>query len=507
MGGRLVGVGLSAGGKGQKREQIVMQRRSFLKATGAGALSVAMGRGGLRDAQGATRPNVVWIVIEDMSCHFGYQGEALVNTPNVDRLAREGTVFDAAYITCPVCSPARSAMITGMYQTTIGAHNHRSFRGAIRHELPEPVRTVPEYFRDAGYFVCNGRDADAERPGKTDYNFVHPDDLYDGPNPEGRAEGQPYFMQYQLRGGKFRNPPVDNPVNPASVSLPPYYPDDPVMREDWAEYLNSVNFVDEEVGEIMARLEADGDLENTVVILMSDHGVSHIRGKQFCYEEGTRIPFVVWAPGRVPAGAVRDEYIAHIDMAATSMHFAGIPIPMHMESRPLFGPEVRPREYVVSARDRCDETVERIRSVRRGKYTYIRNFYPERPHLQPNRYKDGKGIVARIRELHAEGALDGHWGERYFAVPRPVEELYDRAADPWELKNLVGDADHAEVCAELRGILDAWIEETDDRGQYPESEEAYDADMAMYLEGRPAEQVRILRENIAQMKAWAAAGV
>jgi len=484
-----------------------MKRRSFLKASSAGTLSLMVGHAAVRPAHAEPRPNIVWIVVEDISCHLGYQGETAIETPHVDRLAREGTVFDAAYVTCPVCSPARSAMITGMYQTTIGAHHHRSYRGAVRHHLPEPVRTVPEYFKDAGYFVCNGRDTAAEQAGKTDYNFEYPADLYDGPNPDGRAPGQPFFMQYQLRGGKYRRAPVDNPVDPATVTLPPYYPDDPVMREDWAQYLNSVRFMDDEVGVIMERLQAMGDLDNTVVIFMTDHGVSHIRGKQFHYEEGARIPFIVWAPGRVPAGAVRNEYIAHIDMAATSMAFAGIPIPAHMESRPLFGDGARPREYVVTARDRCDETVERIRSVRKGSFTYIRNGFPHRPHLQPNRYKDGKAITIRLRELYANGELVGHPAEQFFATPRPQEELYDRSTDPWEMNNLAMDPAHAETLAELRGILDAWIQETNDQGQLPEPESVYDADMAEYMQNRSPEQVQILQNNIDQMKAWAAEGI
>lgn len=484
-----------------------MHRRSFLKTGGAGALTLLCGATRGSAAQD-DRPNIVWIVVEDMSCHFGYQGETTIRTPNVDRLAREGVVFDSAYITCPVCSPSRSAMITGMYQTTIGAHNHRSFRGDIGYELPAPVRTLPDYFKEAGYYVCNGSTAKASGRGKTDYNFDYPEDLYDGTDPSGRAPGQPFFMQFQLQGGKKRNAVVDQPVSPDAVHLPPYYPDDPVMREDWAQYLNSVLFVDREVGEIMARLEADGQAENTVVIFMTDHGISHARGKQFLYEEGTRIPFIVWAPGRLPGGTVRRDLVAHIDMAATSMRFAGIPIPAHMESRPLFGPDARARDYVISARDRCDETVERLRSVRKGRYTYIRNFLPQRPHLQPNAYKDGKDIVIRLRELHAEGKLAGHPAERLFVTPRPEEELYDRQTDPWEMDNLAGDPAHANTLAEMRGILDAWIRETNDRGQKPEPEAVYDADMAVYLksrEGNP-ERIRELRQNIAQMKAWAAEG-
>lgn len=484
-----------------------MRRRTFLKTTGAGALSLLAGPRS-HAAESRSRPNIIWIIAEDMSCHFGYQGEALVKTPNVDRLAREGVVFDSAYTTCPVCSPSRSALITGMCQTTIGAQNHRSFRGSIKHDLPAPVRPIPEYFKAAGYYVCNGSRSEAREPGKTDYNFEYPADLYEGADYKGAAPDQPIFMQFQLQGGKFRRAKVDHPVSPDAVSLPPYYPDDPVMRENWASYLNSVMYVDQEIGRIMARLEADGRSKNTVIFFTTDHGISHARGKQFLYEEGTHVPLIVWGPGRVPAGTVRPDLVAQIDIAATSLQAAGIPLPEYLEGRPLFGSDAHPREFVVSARDRCDETVEHLRSVRKGSYTYIRNYYPERPHLQPNAYKDAKPILIRLRELYAEGKLAGHPAERMFTVPRPREELFDRSADPWELNNLAGDPAHAETLAELRGILDGWIRDTNDQGQTPESDEVYDADMAVYLESRKDEPdyLQVMRKNIAQMKAWAKEG-
>lgn len=484
-----------------------MRRRTFIKTSGAGVLSLFAGTSS--DAvESEVRPNIIWIIAEDMSCHFGYQGEPLVKTPHVDRLAREGAVFDSAYTTCPVCSPSRSALVTGMYQTTIGSQNHRSFRGTIKHKLPAPLRTIPEYLKEAGYYVCNGSRSEAKEPGKTDYNFEYPADLYDGADYAGAAPDQPVFMQFQLQGGKFRRAKVEHAVSPDAVMLPPYYPDDPVLRENWATYLNSVMYVDQEVGRIMARLEADGRADNTVVFFTTDHGISHARGKQFLYEEGTHVPLIVWAPNRIPAGTVRHELVAQIDLAATSLFFAEVAIPGHMEGRPLFGPDARPREVVVSARDRCDETVEHIRSVRNSRFTYIRNFLPERPHMQPNAYKDGKPFVIRLRELYSEGKLSGHPAERLFKAPRPSEELYDRSADPWELTNLAGDPAHAQALADLRGQLDTWIRDTNDQGQSPESEAVYDADMAVYLGSRKdePEYIATMERNIAQMKAWAREG-
>lgn len=483
-----------------------MRRRTFLKASGAGVASVLANP--MAAVGEESRPNIVWIVVEDMSSHFGYQGERAVSTPNVDRLAREGTAFTSAYVTCPVCSPSRSALITGMYQTTIGAHHHRSFRGAIAHDLPGPVKTLPEYFRAAGYQVFNGDDPSLKAPGKTDYNFREQEGLYDGADFTEGEPGRPFFQQFQLKGGKNRRGLAGPPIQDDEVRLPPYYPDDPVLRDDWMRYLNAVQRVDLEVAEIMTRLKEAGRADNTIVFFLTDHGISHARGKQFLYQEGAHVPFIFWGPGRIPAGGVRDELVAHIDAAATSLALAGIEVPEHMEGRPLFGPGARERDYVVSARDRCDETVERMRSVRTERYTYIRNFYPERPHLQPNAYKDKKPIIERLRELHAEGALKGHPAERMFAVPRPAEELYDRSADPWELTNLAESPEHAAALAALRGILDEWIDETGDKGRQPEPEAVYDADMAEYLASRAgdAEATALFQANIAQMKAWAAEG-
>lgn len=468
-------------------------------------------------SRAADRPNVVWIVVDDMSSHFGYQGEPLVETPHVDRLAREGVVFDRAYATAPVCSTFRTAMITGMYQTTVGGHHHRSGRGELPIELPGEVKTIPELFREAGWFTTIA-DASGSRKGKQDYNFTYEESaLYDGIDPAERAEGQPFFAQYHLRGGKLRNVEksyeeakagLPNLVSPADVNLPPYYPDHPVVREDWAQYLDSVNYTDVEVGRILDRLGKGGLLENTVVFFLTDHGISHARGKQFLYEEGIRIPFVAWGPGLVPEGVVREELVAHIDLGASSLQLAGIEVPGWMQGRPLFGPGAEPRDFVVSARDRCDETVDRIRCVRKGDFAYIRSYFPERPYLQPNRYKDAKPFMPVLRELHAAGKLDAAQS-LLLAETRPEEELYDLRSDPWQLGNLAGDPAHRETLAGMRGILANWELDTDDRGRFPEPEAIYDSDMDVGLakhRKRNPETAAALEENIALMKRWRGEG-
>lgn len=498
-----------------------MNRRSFLKTTASAVAGSSLGQSavaapfakGQSDSAG-DKPNIIWIVVEDLSCDFGYQEQRLVHTPNLDRLAREGAVFTNAYVTAPVCSPSRSALITGMYQTAIGAHHHRSGRGTVKHHLPTHLKLIPELFQKAGYYTCN-TDESFERFGKTDYNFEFRNtEIYNGPDWLDREPGQPFFAQIQLRGGKMRNIPrwyeeveagLDTLVSPEQVSLPPYYPDDPVFRNDWARYLNCVQYTDIEVGKVLLRLREERLLQNTVIFFMTDHGVSQARGKQFLYDEGAMIPFVVWAPGRIEAGTVRDDPVAHIDAAATSLQFAGIDVPDYMQARPLFGSQALPRDYVVCARDRCDETVDRIRSVRKGNYKYIRNFYPRRPYLQPCAYKDEYPFMKALRRLHKEGKLN-EIQSLHLAESRPEEELYDLSADPWEIHNLAGEPEQREKLRELRALLCNWIIESDDQGRFPESEAMYDSDMNAYIESQlrrgRTEYAQEIQDNIRLMKEW-----
>ena len=427
----------------------------------------------ISSSEGAQRPNILWIVGEDASPHLSCYGEKTIQTPNLDRMAKEGIRFENAFVTCPVCSPSRSAMVTGMYQTTIGAHNHRSQAqrgkggGYPRYfdSYRLPVKSIPQLFREAGYFVTNGSGPKCKKNGKTDYNFISPAAMYDGPDWR-RAGGKPFFAQIQLSGGKNRNK-RQSTVDPAMVKLPPYYPDHPVIREDWAVYLNSWIDQDRQVGEILDSLDEAGVADDTVVFFLTDHGVSHARGKQFLYEEGIRVPLIVRFPDRRMAGKVRNDLAIHIDLAASSLALAGVPIPDRLQGVDLFANDYRAREQIFSARDRCDETVEIIRCVRTQRYKYIRNFMSHLPHLQPNQYKFGKPIIQTIQLLHAEDKLS-ELQSRLMNAPRPTEELYDLELDPNETVNLAGDPAHADTLAGLRASLYDWMVESGDLGLFPE---------------------------------------
>ncbi len=485
-------------------------------------------------ALAADRPNVLWFIVDDMSANFGSYGETTIATPHVDRLAKEGTRFSRAYVTAPVCSPCRSALVTGMYQTTIGAHHHRSGRGELKISLPKEVTPTPKLFQQGGYYTCigsglpdldfrglpfgagKGKKAKAgagNRLGKTDYNFEWDPAIYDSHDWAGRKPGQPFFMQVQLHGGKLREGAetareqfrarvvreLGAGTDPAKVTLPPYYPRDPVLLQDWADYLDAVRLTDAHVGRVLARLEQEGQLANTLIVFMTDHGISHARGKQFLYEEGAHVPLVIRGPG-VPAGLVRPDLVEHIDLAALSLAAVGLGVPSWMQGKDILASNDVRREEAFSARDRCDETTEKIRSLRTDKFIYIRNYHPERPHLQPCAYKDGKQIVQQLRALHAAGKLPELSEKLLFSPTRPREELYELAADRWQVRNLAEDPAYAAVLAEHRRRLDAKLVATKDPG--PESMARYDSDMKPYVgKGNPE-----VERNIAQMKKWAAEG-
>ena len=425
------------------------------------------------------KPNVLWIYIEDMNPFLGCYGTTLIDTPNMDRLAKCGVQFNRAFVTAPVCSPCRSAIITGVMQTTIGTHNHVSSYETAPVHLPEHVRTVPEIFKEHGYYTFN--------MGKDNYNFVFDrDKLYEKPKAKfapwrSAPQGKPFFGQIQLQGGKqiffpetfdarkVRVEPAD-----ASETIPPYYPDHPVIRNRWAEHYDCVKMTDDEVGQIVANLEADGLLENTIIVCFSDHGCHLPRHKQFCYEGGLQVPLIVSCLGEnklIPQDIKRDDLVSGLDIPASTLGLAEIPIPEWYDGRNLFADDHQPRDFVIAARDRCDYTIDRIRSLRtKDGLKYIRNFMTDRPWTQPQ-YRDGRDYMEVPRKMNAEGELN-EVQARFWRQERPSEELYDLNEDPYELHNLVDDKSYEPQLVALRKQLAEWIEETNDQGAIPESDES-----------------------------------
>jgi arylsulfatase A-like enzyme len=441
-------------------------------------------------ALAADRPNILWLIAEDLGPHLGCYGTQQVWTPNLDRLAAQGVRYDNFFTTAPVCSASRSAFMTGMYQTTIGAHNHRSHRDDGR-RLPDGAQVLTDWLRPAGYFTANlvrlPQKWDFRGTGKTDWNFLYEGQPFDSDDWADLKSHQPFYAQINFQethrvNAKRFGRPFTSPkrADPANVDIPPYYPDHPVTREDWAAYLDAATELDRKVGLVLAQLEADGLAERTVVVFFGDNGQAHVRGKQFCYQSGLQVPLLIRWPKAFPppqgfhAGTVERRLIAAIDLAPTMLAIAGAAQPAKMEGQAFLGQTAaKPREYVFGARDRCDETPARFRTVYDGRWRYIRNYMPDRPLLAPNKYKESQYPVWNlIKQLHAEGKLTPV--QDVLAAPHmPPEELYDLRHDAHETRNLAAadDAESRAALARLRAALDTWIAQTGDQGQIPEPPE------------------------------------
>jgi arylsulfatase A-like enzyme len=420
------------------------------------------------DISYTNRPNILWIIGDDLGPDLGCYGTPAVKTPNIDKLAAEGTRFKNCHTTAPVCSPSRSALMTGMYQTTIGSHDHRSMV-----PLPTNMDTITYYFRQAHYWTANVKTIapGLKVPGKTDFNFPV-EKPFDGDDFEQLKSKQPFFAEINFtephRGGAWKEARREkNLVDPAKVVLPPYYPDHPITRDDYANYLDAVQLLDKKVGLVLKRLEEMGLASNTVVFFFGDNGRCHLRDKQWLYEGGTWIPLIVRWPGNVPDGAVRDDLLSAIDISATSLRLAGVILFGNLQGKVFLGPETDPRQYLFTARDRCDETVDRIRAVRDREWKYIRNFHPELPYTQPNQYKETQYPVLNLmKELFTAGKLTPEQAQ-FMVSRKPDEELYNLAEDPHEIHNLAIYLRHRPKLAEMRQVLDNWIKETKDQGENP----------------------------------------
>ena len=422
------------------------------------------------------RPNILWIIAEDTCPDLGCYGNPWAKTPNIDRLASQGMRFTRAFTTAPVCSASRSAFMTGMYQTSIGAHNHRSHR-EDGYRLPKEVHLITDYFRDAGYFTANLKKAGDPRwgSGKNDFNFTV-DKPFDGTHWNQRASGQPFYAQVSFNepkpGDWADNATLLAPeqrVNPADLVLPPYWPDTTVVRQAFGNYLDALVRLDGRVGFILDQLEADGLADNTIIFFFGDHGRAMVRCKQWLYDGGINIPLIIRFPDRHKAGTVRTELVSAIDITATTLKLAGITPPANLEGQVFLGEDRDPqREYIVAARDRCDETVDRIRCVRTKWFKYIRNFMPERPYTQLNRYVEQKfATMSVLRQLHSAGKLTRE--QALFMAPRrPAEELYDLQSDPYEVHNLSSSPQQSARLKQVRAILDKWIARTGDQGAIAE---------------------------------------
>ncbi|MBN1557951.1 MAG: sulfatase-like hydrolase/transferase [Lentisphaerae bacterium] len=424
------------------------------------------------------RPNILWVSFEDTNPFYGCYGDPVARTPNLDRLAAEGCRWTRCFSTAGVCAPARSAVITGMYPTSMGTHHMRTtHRDAAAPELPTPYSAViphyakcfSEYLRAAGYYCTNNI--------KTDYQFDPPLTAWDALSREAHWRNrpdpqQPFFAVFNLddthESGMWPEKCPEPAFDPDAVPVPPVFPDTPKVREALARMYTNIENNDRLLGGLLRQLEEDGLADNTIVFHWSDHGPLP-RGKRWPYDSGIHVPMIVRWPGGLEPGGVSDALISTMDLAPTVLSLAGLAVPAHMQGCAFLGPDAAAREYVYATRDRYDTAYDRVRAVRDARYKYIRHYRPDLPYLLWVPFRNRHPIMQELWRLHRAGALNGPQA-LMFQYPRPVEELYDTETDPWETRNLAGDPVMAQTRQRLSGALDAWMAEVGDLGEIPESE-------------------------------------
>jgi arylsulfatase A-like enzyme len=469
-------------------------------AIGVAALAVTAAAG----ASGAASdepPNLLLLVAEDLSPRIGAYGDALAETPNIDRLAAEGVRFTNVFATAGVCAPSRAALITGMHQISIGAQHMRTSSrpaGAYASVPPPGVKAFPELLRAAGYYTFVTE--------KLDYQFsgmrtgTGPFTVWDAEDDaalwRGAAPGQPFFGMLDflethesgvfaplgswphspihlaiqlLRAWRYGLPGADAPVSPAAVAVPPYYPDTPAVRTDIARHYENIRQMDSAVGAVLARLEADGLLESTVVVFTTDHGDGLPRAKRELLDTGLRVPLIVrWPQHRRPAdmrpGTQDPRLVSLVDLAPTFLELAGAARPAQLHGRSLRSPERN--ELVYASRDRMDDVSDRQRAVRDARFAYIRSWHPELPGGHPLTFRDQLDSMRELRALHEAGRLPE--AARIWFEPPGRERLFDTQADPFELRNLASDPAYAGELSRLRAALDAWLAAVGDWSEEPE---------------------------------------
>ena len=443
-----------------------MTRREFVKLAGLGAAAAALPAA--LSAAPAERPNILWLVSEDNSPLFGCYGDSFAKTPNFDKLAAEGILYENAVANAPVCAPARSTIITGMYACSMGTHHMRS-----HNPIPPTIRFFTQYLRDAGYY-CTNRS-------KEDYNTRKPKGAWDESSGKAtyakRKPGQPFFsvvnhgVTHESSIHRSTKPRHD----PAKVKLPPHHPDTPEFRHDWAQYYDRIESLDGQIGAALAKLEKDGLADDTIVLYYADHGGVLPRSKRFLYDTGVHVPMIARFPKKyqhlAPAkpGTRTDRLVSFVDLAPTMLSLAGVKVPDHMQGEAFLGPQAKPpRDYVYCFRGRMDERYDMMRAVRDKRFKYIRNFMPHLPWAQHVSYLWRAPAMQSWQRLHDAGKLTG--APAIFFQTKPAEELFDLQADPYEVNNLAGKPEHKEQLERMRAACREWMLAIRDTGLLPEGE-------------------------------------
>jgi len=426
-------------------------------------------------------PNILWITCEDISPHLGCYDDEDAKTPNLDKLASEGIRFTHAYSNASVCTPARSTLITGVYAPSLGTHH---LRGSV--PLPSDVKCFTEYLRNIGYYCTNNS--------KEDYNFDTPDSSWDESGRlahwRNRKKDQPFFSvfnieithqsqtRYSIDEFEKRNIELPDSLrhDPKTFTLPPYYPDTKVVRNNLGALYLQITKMDSEVQKILDQLHDDALMENTIVFFFSDHGDGLPRGKRWLHSTGTKVPLIIRIPDQydymsiLSAGTTSDQMVSFVDFAPTILNMLEIDIPSYMQGKPFLGKNNGVQDSIVYLfRDRVAEVIELSRSVRTKKFQYIRNYFPYRHRMQHCAYSEITPIRTELRELYSLNQLYNN--EKWLMEQKiPIEELYDSDNDPYQMNNLINNPEFDEIVKYMRIALMEKIVNTGDLGFLPEAE-------------------------------------
>lgn len=425
------------------------------------------------------RPNILWLVAEDLSPIIPAFGDDTVATPNLDRLAAEGVRYTRVFSTSGVCAPSRAALATGMYQNRIGAQHMRTTNvsgfgvdGLIPYEaVPPPfVKMHSQYFREAGYYTSNNA--------KEDYQFRKAVTAWDDSSRtahwRNRGPDQPFFsvFNFNITHESQIWVQAENPLRvpeDLEVPIPPYLPDTAVAQRDVRQVYSNIVAMDEQVGQILEELEQDGLLESTVIFWYSDHGGPLPRQKRLLYDAGLQVPMIIRYPDRWRAGELDDQLISFVDFKSTALSLAGIEPPEYVDGRAFAGEfqSSESRLYIHAAADRFDRQYDTIRAVRDDRFKYLRNYHPEQGYYLPLTYREQMPIMQELLRLRDQNGLTEAQSQ-WFRESKPAEELFDTLADPHELTNLALDPAYSDKLLELRAELDRWLSGFDDKGMMPE---------------------------------------
>lgn len=435
---------------------------------------------------GVDRPNIVWIMSEDNSKHYlKLFDESGAATPNIEAMAESGLTFTRAFSNAPVCSVARTTLITGVYAPRAGTHYHRKTKTAV---LPDGWELFPAYLRKAGYYTTNNA--------KEDYNCACPQNVWDESGRKAHwshrkqnpttGSPQPFFHVQTFTDSHesslhFNQAWADAPqlkTDPKSVTLAPYHPDTTLFRTTYSRYHDRIGVIDQKVGKVINELKQAGEIDNTIVFYFGDHGGVLPRGKGYVFESGLHVPLVIRIPEKwravspFPMGTSVSGFVQFVDFAPTVLKLAGIEVPQHMDGNAFLGKgvskdEIERRDTTFGYADRMDEKYDMCRSLRIGNWKYIRNFNAIYPDGLQNNYRYEMLAYQQWRQQFRESKLNNVQSQ--FFKAKPTEMLFDLNQDPHEVDNLAEDTKHQAKLQEMRQKLNRKLSAINDLGFFPES--------------------------------------